>query len=219
MGFGTSHGIYEIQEGKPLTGAVEIVMSLSPFASKRFRGILRSDLCKLKSEFIIEFDESLFSFNDYKELGLEPDYSWPAPKMGPIYDQNGVLRDPNGQFAYDNSIARAKLHRPSLRSGTKATIESNTPRNIQSAFLDKSGNIIKEPQFGHIPGFENRRILAAADQLGINQNQLNNYINDRPQFFRIEEKAANLSHAEEMTGRGNLGPVLRDMRKYFGLDN
>ncbi|EDL57451.1 GH-E family nuclease [Gimesia maris] len=78
--------------------------------------------------------------------------------------------------------------------------------------------MITEWHYGHIQGHENRRIIAAAEELELSQSQLNDYVNARPQFFKIEEKARNLSHADELPGKDQLGSILRDMRNYFGIN-
>jgi hypothetical protein len=83
--------------------------------------------------------------------------------------------------------------------------------------VDSRGNVLTDWHYGHIRGHENRRILAAADELGLSQSQLNDYVNARPQFFQVEDAARNLSHAGELPGKNQLGPILRDMRNHFGL--
>jgi hypothetical protein len=60
---------------------------------------------------------------------------------------------------------------------------------------------------GHLPGLENRRIIAAGERLGINQEQLNQFVNANPDYFFIEEKVVNLSHINEIPGAGNLGKL------------
>lgn len=41
-------------------------------------------------------------------------------------------------------------------------------------------------KYGHIRGHENRRILAAADELGLSQSQLNDNVNARHSFSRLK---------------------------------
>ena len=90
-------------------------------------------------------------------------------------------------------------------------------KNSAGEFVDKNFNVIKEPTYGHKPGFENRRIVAAGERLGLNQEQLNQFVNAQSDYFFIEEKAVNLSHVEEIPGDGNLGEILDDMEAFFGL--
>ncbi|WP_077535564.1 RHS repeat-associated core domain-containing protein [Pseudoalteromonas aliena] len=132
-------------------------------------------------------------------------------------DNNGVLRTPDGRFASDPSIIRSQLNRPSLRSETKSTIESNAPKNSQGQFVDQNGKVISDTHFGHITGHENRRIIAAADELDLSQQQLNDYVNSRPQFFKIEDAKTNLSHADEMPGKDNIDHIIIDMEDFFEL--
>jgi hypothetical protein len=67
------------------------------------------------------------------------------------------------------------------------------------------------------PGFENRRIIAAGQRLGLNQEQLNQFVNAHPNYFFIEEEAVNVSHVGEIPGGGDLGRIIADMESVFGL--
>jgi hypothetical protein len=104
-----------------------------------------------------------------------------------------------------------------LSAETRTTIEASAPRNANGQFIDQAGNVIRNPQYGHLPGFENRRLIAAAEQLGLSQEQLTQYVNARPQFFYVQEGAPNMAHVGEIPGTGNLGRILNDMRGFFGL--
>ncbi|MDC2824430.1 GH-E family nuclease [Rodentibacter pneumotropicus] len=53
----------------------------------------------------------------------------------------------------------------------------------------------------------------AAKELGWSQNQLNNYVNARPQNFRLENMSENRSHRNEMLGKGDIDRVINDMKK------
>ena len=75
--------------------------------------------------------------------------------------------------------------------------------------------VISNPQYGHIYGHENRRILAAGEQLNISQKQLNEYVSDRPEFFQIEEGSINMSHVNEMQGSDGIEHIILDMKKLF----
>lgn len=131
-------------------------------------------------------------------------------------DSNGVLRTLDGRFAADDTIARSQLHRPSLRSETKKTIEANARKNSQGQYVDHNGEVITDFHYGHISGHENRRILSAADELRLSQSQLNDYVNARPQFFQIEDATRNFSHAGEMLSNGKIDHIIADMEAFFG---
>ena len=132
-------------------------------------------------------------------------------------DSAGRLRNVDGTFAYDGGSQSGRLHRPSLRADTRAAIEASALKNADGQFLDPQSSVLGEWHYGHIRGHENRRILAAADLLGVSQSQLNDYVNARPQFFQIEDAARNLRHAGELQGTNQLGSILRDMRNFFGF--
>lgn len=128
------------------------------------------------------------------------------------------VRGVDGRFVVDDSLEYSILTRPSLRVDTKRAIEASSLRNSQGFFVSQeSGRVIREPQYGHIAGTENRRIIAAANELRLSQSQLNNYVNARPQFFRKEEARINLAHGDEVPGNGNIGHIINDMEDYFDL--
>ncbi len=77
--------------------------------------------------------------------------------------------------------------------------------------------MIRNKHYGHVRGYQNRRLIAAAEQLGLTQEQLNQYVNARPQFFFVQEATPNMAHVDELPGSDNLGPILSDMRRFFGL--
>ena len=63
----------------------------------------------------------------------------------------------------------------------------------------------------------NRRILRASDEMGITQQQLNNFVNSKFMCdkFRIETKADNLSHKHEKPGKGDLGEIIDRMKDFL----
>jgi hypothetical protein len=109
------------------------------------------------------------------------------------------------------------LERPPLEAGTEATIEGAAERNPLGQFLDKKGNVINRPSFGHKFGRENRRIIAAGKRLGLNQKQLDKFVNAHPDYFFIQEYDANVGHLGELPGDGYLEPIIHDMEVFFGL--
>jgi len=46
---------------------------------------------------------------------------------------------------------------------------------------------------------------------------LNDYVNARPQFFKVEDAKRNLSHIDETLGRDNIDHIVIDMEDFFGL--
>mgnify|MGYP002149020662 FL=1 len=52
--------------------------------------------------------------------------------------------------------------------------------------------------------------------MGLTQAELNDYVNARPEFFRIEDRKKNLSHADEIPGHDNIVIILQYMKEYFG---
>lgn len=71
--------------------------------------------------------------------------------------------------------------------------------------------VIKSPvHIGHVHGWENRRLLKAAKELGMTQKQLNDYVNDparTQRLFHLENARDNVSHRNEKQGSGELDDI------------
>ncbi|BCK56219.1 GH-E family nuclease [Nocardia wallacei] len=52
-------------------------------------------------------------------------------------------------------------------------------------------------EYGHLGGFEHRRLLADAQTQGMNQQEFNDYVNSHPDYFHIEDQYGNRSHRRE----------------------
>ncbi|MDO6709053.1 GH-E family nuclease [Photobacterium sp. 1_MG-2023] len=81
--------------------------------------------------------------------------------------------------------------------------------------IDEKKHCIKRNQFRHRLRIENRRILRAAEELGMTQEELNDFVNSRPDYFQIEEEGPNLSHRNEKPGYDDLELIKKDMRKFL----
>ena len=63
---------------------------------------------------------------------------------------------------------------------------------------------------------ENRRLLKAADDLGMTQKQLNDYVNARAaNIFDPQNKTDNLSHKHEKPGIDDLKDIKDDMSSFL----
>ncbi|NAX46655.1 hypothetical protein CAG70_06535 [Photobacterium halotolerans] len=107
------------------------------------------------------------------------------------------------------------LHRTSLRAETKRQIEAKAKKDANGNFLDDQRNVIENWHYGHKPGSENRRILRAAEELGMTQEELNDFVNSRPDYFQIEDAVRNWSHADEKPGYDELEKITRDMKRFL----
>ena len=92
------------------------------------------------------------------------------------------------------------LHRPYIRKGTIDAIESKYTRTADGRFIDPITNrpILPPYDIGHVPGREHWRLVTEAMERGMNQQEFNNWVNSHPEWFRIENRSANQSHAGEM---------------------
>lgn len=64
-------------------------------------------------------------------------------------------------------------------------------------------------------GQEHRRLSLAAKELNWSQKQFNDYINARPNKFRLENMSENRSHRNEMPGKGDILDIKQDMRNFM----
>ncbi|EEG33261.1 hypothetical protein NEIFLAOT_01697, partial [Neisseria flavescens NRL30031/H210] len=55
----------------------------------------------------------------------------------------------------------------------------------------------------------------AADELGMTQQQVNDYVNARPSIFKLENAKDNLSHRYEKPGIDDLEDIRDDMEKFL----
>ena len=110
-----------------------------------------------------------------------------------------------------------KYPRPTLRVETKKNILSQYEQVSDNVLLHKeTGEIVNGPfDIGHIPGWEHRRLEEAAKQLGLTRQEFNDYVNARPQNFRLENRSENRSHRNEMPGNDKLDPIITDMKNFF----
>lgn len=68
---------------------------------------------------------------------------------------------------------------------------------------------------GHIYGWEHRRLSLAAKELNWSQKQFNDYVNARPEKFRLENMSENRSHKNEMPGNGDILDIKKDMQNFM----
>ena len=110
-----------------------------------------------------------------------------------------------------------KYPRPTLRVETKKNILSQYEQVSDNVLLHKeTGEIVNGPfDIGHIPGWEHRRLEEAAKQLGLTRQEFNDYVNARPQNFRLENRSENRSHRNEMPGNGDIQKIKEDMKLFL----
>ena len=64
-------------------------------------------------------------------------------------------------------------------------------------------------------GQEHRRLSLAAKELNWSQKQFNDYVNARPNKFRLENMSENRSHRNEMPGNGDIQKIKEDMKLFL----
>ncbi len=79
----------------------------------------------------------------------------------------------------------------------------------------ETGEIVNGPfDIGNIPGWEHRRLDEASKQLGLIRQEFNDYVNARPQNFRLENCSENRSHRNEIPGEDDIERIVRDMKNF-----
>ncbi len=63
-----------------------------------------------------------------------------------------------------------------------------------------------------------QKLSLAAKELNWSQKQFNDYVNARPERFRLENMSENRSHKNEMPGKGDILEIRQDMQKFMNGD-
>ncbi len=66
---------------------------------------------------------------------------------------------------------------------------------------------------------ENRRVIKAAEELGMSEAELNDFMNSRPDYYQIEDRVTNLSHVNEAPEPGKIDQILDDMLDFLERRN
>ena len=94
------------------------------------------------------------------------------------------------------------LTRPYKRNAFRESVQANATRARNGKAIDpNTGKTIhKKPQYGHTRGREHRRLVKEAEAMGMDQKQFNDWVNDHPEWFQLEDAASNMSHQFELPG-------------------
>ena len=136
---------------------------------------------------------------------------------GYTIDKNGRLHNNRGQFTSDpnNPRVSTNLIRPNLRAELRRQVDANYIRLPNGDYVHRDGTVVRTPvQYGHTYGREHRRLVLAAEQTGLTQTQFNDFINSRPDYFRLENASDNMGHRNEKPGSDDLGEIIRHMNQF-----
>lgn len=149
-------------------------------------------------------------------------------KNKPDINYNRVNNNPLAAIAKDEKNQRfvpdpysprsdTGYHRPSLRSDTMEAIMSNYEKLPNGDYKNiVTDEIIKGPiDIGHAYGWEHRRLEIVANELNMTQAEFNDYVNARPEKFRLENMSRNRSHADEMPGNDIDKELKEDMTDFI----
>lgn len=136
---------------------------------------------------------------------------------GYTIDKNGRLHNNRGQFTSDpnNPRVSTNLIRPNLRAELRRQVDANYIRLPNGDYVHRDGTVVRTPvQYGHTYGREHRRLVLAAEQTGLTQTQFNDFINSRPDYFRLENASDNMGHRNEKPGNGDLQDIINDINEF-----
>ena len=141
-----------------------------------------------------------------------------AKIAGYTIDKNGRLHNNRGQFTSDpnNPRVSTNLIRPNLRAELRRQVDANYIRLPNGNYQHKDTReiVISPTQYGHTYGREHRRLVLAAEQTGLTQTQFNDFINSRPDYFRLENASDNMGHRNEKPGNGDLQDIINDINEF-----
>jgi RHS repeat-associated protein len=95
------------------------------------------------------------------------------------------------------------LRRPYKRKAFREQVESVAPRTNEGLPIDPNTfkPIEQKPHFGHKYGKEHRRLVKEAESRGMSQKDFNDWVNDHPDWFQLEDPVSNMSHRFEKPGK------------------
>ncbi|MDY4005009.1 MAG: GH-E family nuclease [Fusobacterium varium] len=170
-----------------------------------------------------------------KDYTLNEDGTVVGPKGGE-YKQAGYTEDGKVIFANNKEfflfeggekkavsspetggIIQTGLTRPPLTKATKDKIKERYIDNKDGTFTHKltGKKIIGPIDYGHIYSWENRRLIKAAESLGMDQKTFNQYVNSRDNIFQLENHYENVSHENEKPGNSLEKDIVEDMQNYL----
>ena len=225
-------GISNNQQGAPVSktsdvNKLEVSKGLSGTTQKNDSANKKPILQESKDD-IIEKRGNYTIYDDYAK----------GPK-GRIYDKVAVSK--NGEIVYEKHGKNYIIE----KNGTKTFVEydKNTGEIKKSyervnryskEFLNtlyskydklengnyrnkETGEIIEAPiNIGHGYGFEHRRYVKAAQQVGMpDQKTFREYMNTQTNHFKLESESGNKSHKDEKIGVDGTEDIEKDMKKFL----
>ena len=127
------------------------------------------------------------------------------------------IDEQTGRYLSTDKPVDQFYNRSYLRSDTMKKIFEQYEALPNGDYRDKiTRAIIKGPiDIGHAYGWEHRRLSLAAKELNWSQKQFNDYVNARPNKFRLENMSENRSHRNEMPGKDDILDIKQDMRNFM----
>ena len=127
------------------------------------------------------------------------------------------IDEQTGRYLSTDKPVDQFYNRSYLRSDTMKKIFEQYEALPNGNYRDKiTRAIVKGPiDIGHAYGWEHRRLSLAAKELNWSQKQFNDYVNARPNNFRLENMSENRSHRNEMPGNGDIQKIKEDMELFL----
>lgn len=129
------------------------------------------------------------------------------------------IDEKTGQYLASKFGDYGNYNRSYLRQGTIEKIFENYEKLPNGDYKVKGKNIIIDGKIdiGHAYGWEHRRLSLAAKELKLTQKEFNDYVNARPEKFRLENMSSNRSHRYEKPGNGGIDDIIRDIDRVLEL--
>ena len=118
-------------------------------------------------------------------------------------EQGGYIDDRIRYNKQQAALEKAlELERPGFRKDTLDAIKAAAKKTADGKFIDPNTNKVIEGDFdiGHKYGREHRRLVLEAVEKRMTQAEFNDWINNHPEWFQIEDPASNRSGTFEKPG-------------------
>lgn len=137
-----------------------------------------------------------------------------------LYHSVGMqVKNKKGQFiAYPyNPRQYTGYDRPKLNAKTQEEIYKNYKPLPNGDYWDiKNNKLLEAPiDIGHGYGLEHRRLVLAAEKVGLTQQEFNKFVNSHPEYFRLENAPRNRGHFDEKPGRNDIEDIVDKMQAFI----
>jgi hypothetical protein len=112
----------------------------------------------------------------------------------------GSVTGPSEVGEVTEGAVQPKLHRPKYRTEFLEKFKTAAKKAKNGRWIDANTGKSFPGKYavGHTYGNENWRLFNYAEDLGLTQEELNDLVNEHPEWFQVEKPENNASHKFEM---------------------